>query len=136
MKFKSVAKAHVGPAAVARIDFPEIEGCPWLEVRPAGESNKAFFNEALRQQAKDSRRAVQRGLLSVDEIAQERASAVDSYAKHVLTGNGGGWLDEETDAEAKLPLDLDSRLALLRQLPPDLFDRLRIFCNQLLNFRS
>lgn len=135
MQFKNVAKAHIGPETVARFDIPEIEGCPWLEVRPAGESNKAYFNEALRQQAKDARR-VSRGVMSVEDTVRERAQAIEPYAKHILTGNGGGWISAETDAEVAMPLDLDSRIVLLKSLPPDVFDRLRIFCNQLQNFRD
>lgn len=134
MKFKHVSGAHVSREAVQRIEFPEIEGCPWLEVRPAGESNRAYTAAALRQP--DRNNLITRDRMSPEDIERERASSIVLYAKHILTGNGGGWIDEESGAEVAMPLSEPDREALLKQLPPDLYDRMRIFCNRLSNFRS
>lgn len=133
MRFKHVEKAHVGRDAVARVDFPEIEGCPWLEVRPAGETNRAYAAAALKQ---PDRALLTRDRMTPEEIQRERESSIPLYAAHVLTGNGGGWEDAESGAEVPMPLSVDDRAALLRQLPADLYDRLRIFANRLSNFRS
>lgn len=132
LKLKHVAAAHVSANAVARVDFSEIDGCPWLEILPAGESNRAYLNAAMRQV---DRNAVLRGRMSVEEISRERQQAIPLYAEHILTGNGGGWVSEE-GAEVAMPLSVEDRLALLRQLPSDLFDRVRIRANDLQNFRS
>jgi hypothetical protein len=133
MKFKHLDKARVTAQAVARFDFPEIDGCPWLEIRCAGEANKAYMNAALRQ---PTNQRLLRGKLTVEEAQREREQAMPLYAEHVLTGNGGGWLDDESGTEVAMPLAVDARLALLRQLPVDLFDRLRVFANDLGNFRG
>lgn len=133
MKFKHVSKAHVDRESVARVEFPEIDGCPWLEVRPAGESNRAYTAAAMKQ---PDRQRLMRNRWTPEEIARERASAVPLYAEHILTGNGGGWLSEESGAEVAMPLSAEDRAALLKQLPPDLFDRIRLFCNDLGNFRG
>lgn len=133
MKFKNVQKAHVAAEAASRIDFPEIDGCPWLEVRPAGESNKAYTSAVMRQ---PDRMRLLRGRWTPEEIARERAAAVPLYAEHILTGAGGGWVSEESGEEVKMPLAVDDRIALLRQLPSDLFDRVRLHCNDLGNFRN
>lgn len=133
LKLKHVADAHVAPSATARVEFPEIEGCPWLEIRPAGEQNKAYMNHALRKVDKN---ALLRGNLSVEEIARERQSAIRPYAEHILTGNGGGWVSDESGEPVQMPLSVDDREALLRQLPGDLFDRIRREANDLSNFRG
>jgi hypothetical protein len=133
MKFKHVLKAHVAAEATSRIDFPGIDGCPWLEVRAAGESNRAYTAAVMRQPDKQR---LMRGRWTPDEIAKERASAAPLYAEHILTGNGGGWVSEESGEEVKMPLSVDDRIGLLRQLPSDLFDRVRLHCNDLGNFRN
>jgi len=132
MKFKSVAQAHVSREAVARFDFPEIDGCPWLEVRPAGESNREYLAAAMKQ---PDRQRLLKGRLSPEEIQRERAQSLPLYAQFILTGNGGGW-EAESGEEVSMPLSVEARLDLLKQLPPDLVDRLRIFCNDLGNFRG
>lgn len=146
MKFKSLEQAHVGPQATTRIEFPEIaphvvtheDGSqtvtvPWLECRPASESNRAYTAAVLRQPDKT---ALLKGRLTPEQIAAERAASLPLYAEFILTGNGGGWVDGETDELVSMPLSVESRLALLKQLPPDLFDRIRIRCNDLASFRS
>jgi len=149
MKFKHLDKAQVAPGATARFEFDEIapfqpEGqdesgsplppvVPWLEVRPAGESNRAFTAAVL---ARPDKLAITRDRLSVEDLALERQRSVPLWAEHVLTGNGGGWVDDETGQPVPMPLSVEHRRNLLRQLPPDQFDRLRVFCNQLRNFRG
>lgn len=146
MKFKSLEQAHVGPQAVTRVEFPEItphvvqnaDGSetvtvPWLECRPASEANRSYTAAVLKQPDKS---ALLKGRLTPEQIATERTASLPLYAEHVLTGNGGGWVDGETDQLVATPLSVESRLALLRQLPPDLFDRIRIRCNDLASFRS
>jgi hypothetical protein len=135
MRFKNVAAAHVSPQAVCKVYFPEIEGRPWLEIKPAGETNPAFLNPALRASAKSSANLV-KGVLSTEELAKERSESYELYAQHILTGNGGGWCDDETGEEFPMPLSVDQRLALCKQLPGDLFDKIRRMANDLSNFRG
>ena len=133
MKFKHLAEAHVASSAVARFEFPDIDGYPWLEVRPAGESNRPFTNASLKQ---PDRQRLLRSRMTADEIARARARSGLLYAAPILPGLGGGWLDAESGAEVAMPLAVEDRIALLRQLPSDLYDRLRVFCNDLTNFRG
>jgi hypothetical protein len=133
MKFKHLEQAQVSASAASRVEFPEIDGCPWLEVRPAGETNRAYMNAALRNV---NTQRILRGRVTVEETAKERAVAIPLYAEHVLTGGGGGWIDAESGKEVDMPLSGESRLALLKQLPADLFDRIRVYCNDLGNFRG
>lgn len=135
MRFKNVAAAHVSPQAVCKVHFPEIDGSPWLEIKPAGETNPAFLNPALRAIAKSDANLT-KSTLTVEEIAKERAESIELYGKHVLTGNGGGWIDDESGQEFAMPLSVEQRIALCKQLPPDLYDRVRKTANDLRNFRG
>lgn len=150
MKFKHLEKAHVAASATSRVEFPEIEPLvrvetdadgaqrevvvtPWLEVRPGGETNKAFMNASLK---KVNAQRLLKNRMSVEDNVRDRAEALPLYAEHVLTGAGGGWVDAETNLEASMPLSPEQRLMLLKSLPPDLFDRVRIHANDLGNFRG
>lgn len=146
MKFKNLDKAQVGSQAVSRVEFPEIAPLvtvdadgneqaeiPWLEVRCAGEANRAFTQASLR--APGAQRLL-RSKLTPQEVTQDRAEAIPLYADHILTGNGGGWTDDASGAAVQMPLKSEDRLALLKQLPVDLFDRVRRHCNDLCNFRG
>ncbi len=132
MKFKHLAEAQVAPGATSRFHFPDIDGFPWLEVRPAGETNKPYMNAAMRRV---DRQSILRGKLTAEESARERQESIPLYAEHILTGACGGWIDEETGAEVPSPLSMEARIALLKQLPSDLYDGLRRHCNDLSAFR-
>lgn len=134
MKFKHIASAQVRPEAVSRVYFPEIDGSPWLEVRPAGETNKAYLNRALAGISKSPGSV--RSKMTVEEIQKERADSIPLYAAHVLTGVVGGWISDETGEEVASPLSVEDRESLLRALPVDLYDRVRTHCNDLTNFRG
>jgi hypothetical protein len=143
MRFKNLSEAQIGPQSVSRVHFPEIAGpldpegrqvVPWLEVRPAAEANRAFFNALMRSQAKNPQEVLRNGLM-VEDLEKDRAESYPLYAQHVLTGNGGGWLDDETGQDVPMPLSQDDRLVLVRQLPTDLYDRIRRHAQNLGNFR-
>lgn len=148
MRFKNLEKARIGPQSVSRIYFPEIEGppvdatqpdverrVPWLEVRPAAECNRAFFDALLKSQAKSAQEILKDSMDTAD-LAKDREASFQLYAQFVLTGNGGAWLDDESGEEVTMPLSLDARLALCKQLPSHLYDRLRRHAINLANFRS
>ena len=71
----------------ARHTFYEIEGEPWVEVKPATERNKPFFNSLLKRQRR-GRRIVRGGALTVDVIKRARDDDRDLYAKYIVTGWG------------------------------------------------
>ena len=143
MKFKNIRDAHVASTSTCRVEFPEIDGVeredggyvtPWLEIRPAGEMNSAFMNVELKKVSA----TVAKGRLTTDDTSQERRESVSNYARHILTGNGGGWVSDESGEEVPMPLSVEDREALLRALSgdtPDLYDRIRVKANDLRNFR-
>lgn len=142
MQFKNVEKAHVPSGATTHVEFPEIEGVtledgtyvvPWLEIKPAGEMNRPYMNAVLKRIAQHP---ASRGKLTVEDSGRERADSYQPYADHVLTGQGGGWVSAETSLPVPMPLSAEDRLSLVRALPLDLYDRVRVRANQLDNFRG
>ena len=113
---------------------PIMESCvPWIEVRPVGECNAPYMNAVLAHQSKNRRR-MSRGKLDARMLRENRELDIDLFPRHVFTGSWGGWLDDATGEE--VPYSADAARELLEQLPPEEFDELRAYCNELGNFRS
>ena len=106
---------------------------PWMEVHPVGEINRPYINAVLAQQARNRRRLT-KGKIDARMLEENREQDRELYPKFVMTGNWGGWLDDETGEE--VPYSEEAARELLTQLPIDEFDELRAFCNELHNFRS
>ena len=108
----------------ARHTFYEIKGEPWVEVKPATEWNKGFFNALLKRQRR-GRRILRAGTLTVDMIKRTRDEDRDLYAKHIVTDWGG-----VVDVEGK-PVELspDNCCDFLYAIPDESFDMLRDFAS-------
>lgn len=112
--------------------FYDLEGEPWIEVHPSGETNKPYFNAVLKRQAANRGRML-RGKIDEATIARNRAEDRELYPQHVLTGKWGGWKDE---AGVEIPYSPETVRELLQQLPDYQFDSLRAYCNEPSNFRA
>lgn len=106
---------------------------PWIEVRPVGEVNRPYINAVLTHQSRNRRRLT-KGKFDARMLEENREQDRDLYPKHVFTGAWGGWIDDATGAE--VPYSPEAARELLEQLPPEEFDELRAFCNELGNFRD
>ena len=108
----------------ARHTFYEFEGEPWLDIKPATESNKAFFNALLKCQRQRRGMRLQRGgTLTVDMIKRTRDEDRDLYAKYIVTGWGG-----VVDVESKtVELSPDNCREFLHAISDESFDLLRDF---------
>ena len=106
----------------ARHIFYEIPGEPWLEVKPATEWNKPFFNALLKRQRR-GRRLLRGGTLTVDMIKRTRDEDRDLYAKHIVIGWGG-----VVDVDSKtVELSPENCHDFLYAIPDESFDLLRDF---------
>jgi hypothetical protein len=133
MKFSNLAGQEVSPDTTAIYTFYELPGEPWLRVRPAGDLNRAYFGAVLAASSKNRKRLM-RGKIDAAMLEENRQLDRKLYPQHVDGGAWGGWLDDET-GEA-VPYSKQGFQELCEQLPADLFDELRAFCNQAGNFRS
>lgn len=149
MKFMGLEATHVAEKT-ARFYFSEVNTGvePWVEVRPATQSNHAYFNAMVMMDTADDERngrahgpvgrtrgraARSEVRAKVSDIVRQRKQERALYAKHVLVG-WGGWKDAATGEE--VPFSVDAARDLLDQLSDHLFDQLRAFCNVDANFST
>lgn len=126
--FGNIEKLAVQMKDTKEYTFYDIEGNPTLIVSPATESNRKFFNAAL----KASRRAASRsrGKVTVKTLEKNREQDRILYPKFVVKG----WRDV-VDAEGNIPeFNEENCHAFLLALPDELFDDLRIFCGDYTSF--
>ena len=116
----------------ARFTFFDLPGEPWLMVRPGGEENKAYFQAVLASQSKNRKRLM-KGKLNAEMLVENRRVDRKLYPKHIDAGEWGGWQDEQGN---EVPYTPAAFAELMQQLPNDLFDELRAFCNEPVNFRE
>ena len=106
----------------ARHTFYEIKGEPWVEIKPATERNKPFFNSLLKRQRR-GRRILRGGSLTVDIIKRTRDEDRDLYSKHIITGWGN-----VVDVDGKtVELSPDNCRDFLHAIDDEIFDLLRDF---------
>lgn len=113
----------------AEFTFWDIVGEPKLVVRHAGESNKPYFNEMLRQADHVAKRKLK---LSVELVQQNRNRDRELYPMHVVVG----WKDVKDAAGKIVPYSKDDCAAFLRAIDDEQFDALREFCRDAANFRA
>jgi len=131
MKFKNLSGvSHVTAKSVQKYVFYEIDGERWIEVHPAAECNKPYFNAVLRKQ-KASRRKLLAGKIDAAMLAQNREEDRQLYPKYVCTGKWGGWTDE---AGKEVVFSIENARELLKQMPDHIFEDFRAFCNTISNF--
>ena len=106
----------------ARHTFYEINGEPWVDVKPATERNKPFFNSLLRRQRR-GRRIIRAGSLTVDMIKRTRDEDRDIYSKHIVTG-WGNVVDVDGETVEFSP---DNCRDFLYAISDEIFDLLRDF---------
>lgn len=133
MKFSNLKGAEVSAESRVKYVFSDIEGSPWIEIRYAGGTNKGYLNAILKKNAKNKQRS-RRGLADADQISNNRNEDRELYATHILTGNWGGWVNDETSAEVSFSKEAASEL--MTALPDYMFDDLRVYCNDPSNFRT
>jgi hypothetical protein len=109
--------------------FWNIVGEPTLIVRQAGEANKPYFNEILRQAEQMQRRKVK---ISADLIKANRQRDRELFPLHVVVG----WKDVKDANGEVVPFSKDDCVAFLNALDDEEFDGLREFCKDGSNFRT
>jgi hypothetical protein len=133
MRFSNLQGANVTPESTAICTFYDLPGEPWVRVRPAGDLNRAYFAEVLASSTK-SRKRLMRGKIDAEMLERNRQLDRKLFPKHVAGGEWGGWIDDETGEP--VAYSADGFRELCEQLPPDIFDELRAFCNEPANFRE
>jgi len=133
MRFSNLSGANVTAESTAIFTFFDLPGEPWVRVRPGGDLNRPYFAAVLASQSKNRKRLM-KGKIDADMLEKNRVVDRSLYPKHMDAGEWGGWVDDETGQE--VPYSQQGFAELMAQLPADLFDELRAFCNEPVNFRS
>lgn len=128
--FSYLKKHEVTPDHVARFTLWQLEGHPWLGVKPATQVNRRYFNASLKENARLAN-ALRSGR-QFDAAMVDETRAVDRtlYPLHVVVGWGNVI---GTDGE---PVSFSSEecAAFLSALPDYLFDEVRAFAANINNF--
>jgi hypothetical protein len=99
-----------------------------LIVKPATQCNPAFFQASFASVGKLRRVLAKK--VSVADLDAARDVDRDLFAKHVVVG----WRGVSDATGAVVPFSTPACAAFLKQLPPALFDDLRVFCRENGNF--
>ncbi len=133
MKFSNLSGADVTPESTAIFTFYDLPGEPWVRVRPGGDLNRPYFSAILASQSKNRKRLL-KGKIDMDMLERNRQVDRKLYPLHIDGKEWGGWIDDEDGSEVEY--SAAGFKELMEQLPADLFDDLRAFCNEPVNFRS
>lgn len=130
MSFDHLKKLAVKADARSTFTFHEIEGTPVLEVLPATEDNKPYYNAVLTRSRSVARRA--KASVNVALSKDLRDSDRELFARHVVRG----WKNVRDDKGQDVPFNQDSCLEFLQALPDYMFDDLRDHCITHSNFKE
>jgi hypothetical protein len=123
--FSHLARLQVSSDRTARYTVAELEGEPVLEIAPATEANKPYFN-ALLKRVKGVAQRIKGGQMTATMLAENRAEDADLYPGLVVRG----WPKAPLDASGKpVPWSQDACRAFLQALPGWIFDNLRKFAS-------
>lgn len=126
-KFGHVEKLK--EVTTAPLVLEEIEGSPTLILRPATEDNAEYFNAVFKATKKRARKAKAAGLDS-SSFKELRDQDRVLFSKYVVIG----WKDVKDSSGKAVEFSTEDCLAFLKALPTWLFDKVRAFCNEPLNF--
>jgi hypothetical protein len=111
------------------MEMPELGEKARLQLRPAAESNKPYYNALLRTAGKRQRKIAKHGL-SIEDIQNNRAEDRVLFAKYVIAD----WDGVQDDQGEPVPFSEDNVKELCDQLPDILFDQIRNEAGNLSNF--
>jgi hypothetical protein len=118
------------PDGTAWLPMPELGRKARLQLRPATEANRPYYNAMLKMAGKRVRTLI-RGRVSPEDLAQNRDEDRRLYPKYVLVG----WEHVETredrergwDEKEFVEFSAKGAAELCEKLPDHLFDRIRNF---------
>ena len=113
----------------AKMALEQIEGAPVLEMRPATEDNREYFNAAFQSSKKRARKAKAQGL-DVEAFKSLRDQDRLLFSKYVIVG----WEKVVDFGGTPVVFTEEDCREFLKALPTWLFDEVRAFANEPLNF--
>jgi hypothetical protein len=130
-KFNRIQQLRVNPDRTATMTLYDLEGEPQLELAPATEANKPYFNALLKKQRKNIGRARARNF-SAGMTKEARDNDRELYATHVARG----WKRVKDDDGNDVSFTVENARAFFEALPDHIFDEVRLFATDPHNFVS
>lgn len=128
-KFAHLEKYAVKGETLTWFTLHQVAGGPKLQIAPATEANKPFFNALLRRQRKNVR-ALQSNSITTELLDDSREEDRSLYAKFIVRD----WRNVVDSKGKTVPFSHDNALAFLQALPDWLFDDLRQYAGNPANF--
>ncbi|UFK26769.1 hypothetical protein [Roseobacter phage RDJL6] len=128
-QFAHLKKMEVQGGKTAEFKMHALEGTPVLTVKPAMESNKAYFNASLKA-SRSNMRSIRNGNVTAGLLDETRETDRELYGKHIIVG----WNNVLDSSGKSVPFDRSVASDFLEALPNWLFDELREFCGTPSNF--
>lgn len=127
--FSHLSKLQIETDKTITYDLEDLVGQPSLQVLPATEGNKEYFNAALKSQRKNR---TSNKNIDAAFIQKGRAKDKELYPKYIIKG-WSGILDTQGNA---VEFSVENAIEFIRALPDYLFDDLRDFCQNPKNFTN
>ena len=109
----------------AWVELPELGPNARIEIAPATEANKPFYNATLRLGNKRARRLAASKDISVEDFNKARREDAKLYPQHITVG-WEGVLEEDKITEIPYSREVAEELFLeLCDVAPHIFDRVR-----------
>lgn len=128
-QFGHLKKMEVKGGSTAEFKMHALDGTPVLTVKPAMESNKAYFNASLKA-SRSNMRSIRNGNVTAGLLDETRETDRELYGKHVVVG----WSNVMDSSGKPVQFSRDIAADFLEALPNWLFDELREFCGTPSNF--
>jgi hypothetical protein len=117
---------EVAQENTAWCDLPELSPGARIQLRPATEANRGYYNGLLRRAGNRARRAVRTDRVTVEDAELNRSEDRELYPRFVIVG-WEGVLNRKTNEG--IPFSADHCREFCAKLPAWLFDRLRTFAS-------
>lgn len=129
INFSHLSKLKVSADKTVDYDLYQLEGEPVLQLLPATEANKPYFNALLRASRKNVR-AVQSKKVNVHTIENNRNEDRQLYGKFIVKG----WKGIVDSKGKEVEFSEENVLGFLAALPNEIFDDMRTFASETDNF--
>lgn len=127
--FDHLKQLDIQPDKTAEYTFNMIKGQPTLIVKPATESNRPFFNAMLKKSRKQSKTSLA-GAVNDVVVKQNRNEDRQLYSQYIVVG----WSNVQDSAGNTVEFSSAVCKEWFEALPDNLFDELRVFCGNFMNF--
>lgn len=122
MNFDHLQDLDVNQSSTIKVYFPEIGPDCWVEIRPANQSNRLYYNAMLSRSGDRMKRMARSSKITAEDLDLARQDDRELYPLYVMVG----WNQMPADRQGNLAtFSRQEAKDFCKQLPDWLFDRMR-----------